>query len=534
MDPHMLFSGGGSSNLAYNLEITAKRYNLTGKNLDLKYFSSLRTPKRKDNDCRLEINFLGGTYRDYFNVTDAPIPKININSEFSTKDVPITFDGSLSEDGVVSWRWDFGDNTTSSGRIVQHSYRSEGNYTVTLTVKDSKDVESSTSVIIKIINLEEFLGREVTNNINELNKSISNFDHLKGELKDFYEDMGFDSIVLNSYRNLKKIESNFTSVRGSSISKTRKDTKYLELFNQFRNIIENTPKEIIGLDSLFHINYTPTRLYDVPTFSRIASLSDLNGIKNKIYLFNQRNVKGDYKYYLIRVDYLSGFDNYVYVDKQFRSSEGGELVDNLGNYRDVRIFSSGCSVDNSSNIIYCSSVGSNFNLRYAGLSDNISLTSGFVVPQNVYEGAEILYKFECDSGNCNYSYCGDRKCSVFLDIGVNESDKSGQYYCPQDCGKKVPWKLYIILGVVLIIGIFWINFYRGPGNFFDISNAISYKLFNRKLFLIEKDKIILRNYVIRALREGFNEGEIRLALRKKGWTKKQLDFIFDNIKRKNI
>ena len=53
----------------------------------------------------------------------------------------ITFDGSGSYDpdygdNIISYQWDFGDGSTSEGVSLNHTYVSEGNYTVKLTVTD--------------------------------------------------------------------------------------------------------------------------------------------------------------------------------------------------------------------------------------------------------------------------------------------------------------------------------------------------------------------------------------------------------------
>ena len=59
-----------------------------------------------------------------------------------------SFDGSASHDPdgtVVNWAWDFGDSGTGSGQIVTHTFISEGNYTVTLTVTDNDLLTGSTS-----------------------------------------------------------------------------------------------------------------------------------------------------------------------------------------------------------------------------------------------------------------------------------------------------------------------------------------------------------------------------------------------------
>ncbi len=519
--------------LIYDLDVDILEYNLSGVDLDLSYFYDLVTPSSKDEDCKLEIEFLGEDYISYFNVTDAPVPKIEVDSEYNAKNIPITFDGSSSEGGVVSYLWDFGDNSSGSGAKVQHSYSSEGNFTVVLRVKDSRQVESSISKVIKIVSIAEVLESELPGMIVELNDSVDFFSGLNGSLSDFSSGMGYDSLVGVSLDLLERIQSNFSSVKNSNLSSSAKDLKYKEFFDEMISINTKTPKWISSLYKKSHRDYTPVDNLKVPTFSKIISMSNLLDIKNEIYLFNQRNVKGDYDYELINVDFLSGESDYVYVSKSLSSSVGAEVIENLENYSSVNVFSSSCNYENSSNVVLCSGLGSNPSFEYAALSNSIVFTDAFVVPASIYEGSEILYRFDCN-GTCDYGYCGDGKCSIFSDIGVNESDSLNSNYCPQDCGKNIPKLWYIVLSIVLVFGILWINFYRGPGNFFDVSNFISFKLFRKKLFMIEKDKIILKTYVLRASREGFNEMEIRKALYRKGWTVKQLDHIYEDIKRQKV
>lgn len=52
----------------------------------------------------------------------------------------VTFDGSGSYDpdgNISSWQWQFGDGSTGSGKIVHHTYSSDGRYTATLNVTDN-------------------------------------------------------------------------------------------------------------------------------------------------------------------------------------------------------------------------------------------------------------------------------------------------------------------------------------------------------------------------------------------------------------
>jgi PKD repeat protein len=60
-----------------------------------------------------------------------------------------TFDATRSYDPnkeALSYLWDFGDGTTSTEPVVKHLYERAGDYTVTLTVKDTSGLECDTSV----------------------------------------------------------------------------------------------------------------------------------------------------------------------------------------------------------------------------------------------------------------------------------------------------------------------------------------------------------------------------------------------------
>ncbi|MEI6171491.1 MAG: PKD domain-containing protein, partial [bacterium] len=59
---------------------------------------------------------------------------------YGTVDVPLHLDGLSSRAGtgsIVLYQWDFGDGTTASGPIVEHTYTRALSYTVVLTVTDS-------------------------------------------------------------------------------------------------------------------------------------------------------------------------------------------------------------------------------------------------------------------------------------------------------------------------------------------------------------------------------------------------------------
>jgi len=70
-----------------------------------------------------------------------------------TEEMPLTLDASPSSDNVriVSYEWDFGDDTTGTGMIVTHTYADPGNYSVTLTVMDDAGNNATDSAAITVL-----------------------------------------------------------------------------------------------------------------------------------------------------------------------------------------------------------------------------------------------------------------------------------------------------------------------------------------------------------------------------------------------
>lgn len=71
--------------------------------------------------------------------------------------IPFTasFDATLSQrapDEVLSYVWTFGDGSSASGPLVDHTYAQDGAYDVVLTVYDAKGASSSTHLGVKALN----------------------------------------------------------------------------------------------------------------------------------------------------------------------------------------------------------------------------------------------------------------------------------------------------------------------------------------------------------------------------------------------
>lgn len=104
---------------------------------------------------------MGSSLKIYFTVdTTSPVasftyPPEELEAEmiFGTYKWEITFNASESHDlvtEVISYTWDFGDGFAGHGIVVTHLFREEGNYTVTLTVKDTANHTDAETVTITL------------------------------------------------------------------------------------------------------------------------------------------------------------------------------------------------------------------------------------------------------------------------------------------------------------------------------------------------------------------------------------------------
>lgn len=76
----------------------------------------------------------------------SPVAIFTVEPLEPTVNQEVTFDASAAADPdgtIVSYSWDFGDQTTGQGKIVKHRYKAAGTYKVTLTITDDKGATSS-------------------------------------------------------------------------------------------------------------------------------------------------------------------------------------------------------------------------------------------------------------------------------------------------------------------------------------------------------------------------------------------------------
>lgn len=81
----------------------------------------------------------------------ATTANISVKSTEGLAPFTVLFDGSASGGEIVYYSWDFGDGTTDTGFLVGKRFDASGSHTVTLTVYDTHNESSSTTIVINAL-----------------------------------------------------------------------------------------------------------------------------------------------------------------------------------------------------------------------------------------------------------------------------------------------------------------------------------------------------------------------------------------------
>lgn len=115
--------------------------------------------------------------------------------------------------------------------------------------------------------------------------------------------------------------------------------------------------------------------------------------------------------------------------------------------------------------------------------------------------------------------CGDNVCSYVTVDGERRYIETAET-CPVDCKSKIPWGLIIFLTLLGIIGVYYINYYRGKYAFKEITGG----LFNSKT-----DYNNLLKYIEVSQKQGLSKDKIEAKLAEKGWEKQQIAYVFRHL-----
>lgn len=82
---------------------------------------------------------------------EPPVASFELSADEVYVGETVIFDASSSFDpdgAIVSYEWDFGDDSTGQGKVVSHAYTQPGEYKVTLTVRDERGGTASAQGIV--------------------------------------------------------------------------------------------------------------------------------------------------------------------------------------------------------------------------------------------------------------------------------------------------------------------------------------------------------------------------------------------------
>jgi PKD repeat protein len=81
-----------------------------------------------------------------------PVPRFTYSPQPVEEGTPVEFDASTSlDDGtIVAYQWDFGDGNTGTGVRRTHTFARSGTFNVTLTVRDDRNLQASTTQAVSV------------------------------------------------------------------------------------------------------------------------------------------------------------------------------------------------------------------------------------------------------------------------------------------------------------------------------------------------------------------------------------------------
>lgn len=139
----------------------------------------------------------------------------------------VAFDASRSTAGngsIISYSWDFGDNTSGTGWLIEKSYTASGNYTVTLTVTDDAGANATTSKMIMVLPKPDGLTIDLYNQRGGQGPNQPSEDFAPGEIVELsalltyfgspveYKPVGFE--IRDTSGETVLYRSNFTDLNG--------------------------------------------------------------------------------------------------------------------------------------------------------------------------------------------------------------------------------------------------------------------------------------------------------------------------------
>jgi parallel beta-helix repeat protein len=221
---------------------------------------------------------LGGEWDEYrfIHIIVPPVARFTYSPLNPLVGVTVTFDATSSYDldgTIASYKWNFGDGTTATGRKVTHKYVQDGSYTIKLTVTDDNGNINSKTKTVTVLNrppvacftytpLNPLVGQKVTFDASSSYDPYGKIVSYKWNFGDGYTGTG--KIVTHTYSKAGQFTVKLTVTdndgKSSSTSKTvtvvKPETNRLKILDKYYDIIDKSTGWTKS-DNFWYLNYEP-------------------------------------------------------------------------------------------------------------------------------------------------------------------------------------------------------------------------------------------------------------------------------------
>lgn len=316
--------------------------------LELSY-ANFKIPLKTSNNLSSFNLFIDGrqVFSSSLQIDITPGFDFSVNPKFALIGVPTNFFVATSEN-ITSGSWNFGDNVQkdTTGKIVEHTYKSEGNYTIQVSLTNTKGFTARKSVNVLVGNASQSAGVLLNLSRTKLNK-INSYTSLQASWIQNYINSKLnitaDNLILNALQtrlNNAQNDSEYVSIVLDIINlnlpdgiKTAKigtvpfslgfsgiDVSYIENISDYfvagdkKDLLKDNIIYLNGQNYNSEVSYEEAGLVsginDEPLYTKIkVKINNKNVNKSKSYLiidypigqitflqdYGAKSISGDYK-----------------------------------------------------------------------------------------------------------------------------------------------------------------------------------------------------------------------------------------------